>query len=329
MKFRLIIALVIVLMPVYTATPGHAARSLGPPIAEFVNERNCTAEVVVVRKLPGNKIAVRVNEYLNESDDAELALAVDGDIYKYVEIDESYLVVFSRLRKHAFYRDGWEENPKGPSLVKVRGLDEPAIYQASPALRVLLTPPQARAQPLTPDMETDLLLTVAETESDSLARSLAIFEMTLRGDLQQAISIDNAERFATLSMGADIKSRTFLLRAAAQFPPERRNGWLEREWRRAAIEADTTLDLSSFEPLLVKISLEGLRDHGDAEDIELISKHLYGNNPGVAKAALEALHAIDPKQALSRVQALLSKNLDLHMTTRQAFNRYVNEHSGA
>lgn len=307
----------------------QAARALGPPLAEFINDRNRTAHVTLVKKFFGNKVATQVNDYISNEDENRLMLNIDRDVLAGLQMGEDYLIVFSRMRKHPLYRDGWEVNPKGPSLVKVRGLDTPAIYRSSPALRTLLTPPALRDEVLTGDGETALLLSVAENLNDQRARELAIFEMYLRPDLVEAISIDNAERFAELTSGADIRLRTFLLRTAQRFPAQRKAGWIDREWRRAAMDAGVELDLSSYEPLLVKIALEGLREHGDEEDMEIISKHMYANNPGVAKAALAALDAIDAAQALEIARQVMQSKQDLHMTTRQAFARYIEGRAGA
>lgn len=325
LKFSPILLLAILSMSIPMIS--HAARPLGPPIKEFFNERNRVAIGELIGKQQGNKIEMRISSYLYQNDEELVTLSVDEEVFSDVVVGNKYVFVFSRMSKNRLLRDEWEVNPKGPSLASVRGLGTPTIYKDNSTITALVTLPEQR-EPFSPDKETGLLLKLAEDESDSRARELGIFELYLRPDLQTVISEKNGARFAALTAAADPRLKTFLLRGAARFPDERRTPWLEQEWRTASATYGTQLDLNSYVPLLLKISLEGLRETAGSDDVEMIGKHLYSNAPGVAKAALQALDAADPQQALARVQEAVQME-KMHMSTRQAFIAYIKRHEGA
>ena len=324
MKFSSIrfLFVAIVSLPLVT----QAARPLGPPIAEFFKPENRVACGVVFERLANNEVKIRVTDYLFQSDDEVLTLGIDAGVYDDVKVGTEYVFVFTRLRKNLLLRDEWELNPGGPALVKARGLGTPAIYTNSAATSTLLTPPGQRDE-LSKDTETLMLLEVAADDSDRRARELAIFELYLRRDLQGTISGDNAERYATLTSSADPRLRNFLLQGARFFPEERRTSWLGHENRESVAAYGTVLELNSDIPLLIKNSLLGLREEGTVDDLELIGKHLYSNAPGVARAALTALDAIDPQMALVLAQrAVLTDKI--HLVTRRGLTTYIKKHTG-
>lgn len=305
---------------------GESARPLGPPIAEFFNDRNRIARAVAAVKSSDSKIVMRIVDYLYLEDDDEATIVVDANVFADVKIGAEYVIVFSRLRKNRLLRDEWELNPDGPALVKARGLDTPAIYASNAAITTLLTP--RRRDGLSADAETSMLLSIAEDKGDLRAHELAIFELYLQPDLQIAISADNAMRYAAVTTGADARLKNFLLEGAKNFPEERRSPWLAREFRAVIAAHGNVLDLNSDIPLLVKNSLLGLRDGGTVQDLDMIARHLYSNAPGVARAALAAMNDIDPRQTLALAQKALETD-DIHDVTRRELTRYVNERNGA
>ena len=306
---------------------GQAARPLGPPIEEYFKGDNRVASGVVTEKNAVNIIVVQVSEYLFQSDDENLNLKVSAEVFNDVKIGAEYVFVFSRMRKNALLRDEWEVDPEGPGLVKARGLETPAIYESNVALLALLRAPDRRGE-LTTNEETSLLLSVAENNVDNRARELAIFELYLRGDLQSSISRDNAQRYAMITASADPRLKNFLLQGARHFPEGHRAAWLGREYRETVAAYDAALDLNSDIPLLIKNSLLGLREEGAPKDLEVIGRHLYSNAPGVAGAALEALDAIDPRQALVLAEQAV-KTDKIHLVTRRELKTYIKEHTGA
>ena len=299
----------------------EAARPLGPPIAEFFKGENKVARGVVVEKMTANKIAIRVDDYLYQSDDEDMTLKVDTNVFADVIVGTEYVFVFSRLRKNRLVRDEWEVNPDGPGLIQARGLGTPAIYVNNAVILALLTSPDDRGE-LSADAETTLLLRLAESKGDERARELAIFELYLRDDLQGTISGDNADRYATIAMSAKPRLKNFLLQGAGNFPEERRTPWLPNEYRKTVAAHGTELELNSDIPLLIKNSLLGLREDGTVDDLEIIGKHLYSNAPGVAEAALTALDAIDPRQALARAQQAVQSD-EIHLVTRRNLIAYI------
>ena len=327
MKLNITPVLVVLIMSLSVPLTSQAARPLGPPIEEFFNDRNRVASGVVVEKLKTNAIEFRVDDYLHQSDDELVTLRVDADVFAEMEVGNSYVFVFSRMSKNRLFRDQWEVDVKGPSLVKARGLGTSAIYRHNATTFALLTPPDLRDE-LSADAETAMLLELAEDKADVRARELAIFELYLRPDLLTAMSGDNAQRYAAIAGAADTRLKNYLLEGATHFPEEYRAVWLEREWREAVESYGTELDLNSYVPLLIINALSGLRREGLVVDVDTIGKHLYSNAPGVAKAALAYLDAIDRQQALARVQQVLASE-DMHSSTRRAFTAYVNQNNGA
>ena len=319
MKLKLACILLVAMISI--PLTGEAARPLGPPIAEFFKDNNRVACGVVVGKLIGSKIEIRVGDYLYQTDDENMTLNVDTNVFADVIVGTEYVFVFSRLRKNRLVRDEWEVNPEGPGLIQARGLGTPAIYTNNAAILALLTPPDRRGE-LSADAETNLLLRLAENKGDERARELAIFELYLRDDLQGAISGDNAKRYAAIAMSADPRLKNFLLQGAGNFPEERRTPWLRSEFRKEVAAYGTELELNSDIPLLIKNSLLGLREEGTADDLEIIGKHLYSNAPGVAEAALKALDAIDPLQALARAEQAVQTE-KIHLVTRRALTTYI------
>ena len=203
--------------------------------------------------------------------------------------------------------------------MKVRGLGTPVIYEHNAAIFTLLTPSDRREE-LSPDAETAMLLQLAEDKTDVRARELAVFELHLRPDLQSVISSDNAKRYAAVASAADVRLKNFLLEGAALFPEESRADWLTREWREAVQSYGTELDLNSFVPLLIKNALLNLREAGTASDSEMIAKHLYSNAPGVAKAALNALDAIDPKPGFGWCTTRIGSREHAYVDTERVHN---------
>ena len=307
-----------------SSAAGYAARPLGPPIAELFKNDNRIARGVLVDRPAAQKITLRVDDYVYRSDVKTLTLNVDKEVFASVTEGREYLVVFSRLQRNRLLRDQWEINPQGPALVSVRGLGTPAIYASTEAIRTLLRPPEQRPE-LSADAATGLLITLAENSADGRARELGIFELYLRDDLQATISAANARRFAVLAAAAGPRLKNFLLQAATHFPKQRREPWLSSAFRQSVADYGSVLELNSYVPLLVKNALLGLGGAATADDAQMITKHLYSNAPGVARAALAALDAIAPHGALEAAKQAL-ENQRIAPVTRRLLRRYISQH---
>ena len=73
--------------------------------------------------------------------------------------------------------------------------------------------------------------------------------------------------------------------------------------------------------------MTGLATLGTRDDVGRIALHLESNAPGVAKAALAALDAIDREAAASAVVAALRDDT-MHRETRRAFEAYLRQRVG-
>ena len=320
---RILLLVTIMAMPLTS----HAARLLGPPIAEFFKPQNRVASGVVAEKLEHHKVVMRVTSYLYQNDDDLVTIRVDNDVFDDLDVGEEYVFVFSRLRKNKLDRDSLEVDPEGPALVKTRGVGTPAIFISNKKILTLLAP--ARSEKLSTAAETSKLIKLAEDEGDARVREISIIELYLRRDLQSEISARNAKRYARLVKQAGPRLKNFLLQGAKHFPEERRASWLVKEFRTVVNEYGTELELNSFVPVMVKNCLHGLVTEGTVGDLETIDRHLYSNAPGVAKAALTALDAIDPQQALVRARRALDAEDSVHLVTRRALTNYIKRFSGA
>lgn len=73
---------------------------------------------MVVEKLPGDQISIRVDAFLFQSNDEVINLNVDDQVLADVKVGSEYVLVFSRFRKNLLFRDQWEVNPEGPALAQ-------------------------------------------------------------------------------------------------------------------------------------------------------------------------------------------------------------------
>ena len=145
-----------------------------------------------------------------------------------------------------------------------------------------------------------------------------LFERLREDDLAPIRSI-------AASPETDTEARSFLLESAMRFPQPLQGAWLGEIAREIVEGAQPDLNLNSTWPLLIKTSLQVLEAHGDSSDATLIARYFGSNSPGVAKAALSALQAIELEAAASRAREVLDRG-GLHQTTQQAMERFLEQY---
>ena len=84
------------------------------------------------------------------------------------------------------------------------------------------------------------------------------------------------------------------------------------------------LDLISPHVSLLRTALQVLKVRGSAPDVEIIRPLLYSNSPGVAKAALAALDALDPGAAVAEGRKAIAGS-NLHPETRRVLDVYLRQ----
>jgi hypothetical protein len=306
--------------------PAFAARPLGPPIEELQSTPDLTRIVVAVasEKHESPRIRFEISERFSGESPDHLVLRMDEDTFADVNVGQSYVIAWTDQRKVRLLREGYEKDPEGPSIVKVRGLDSKALFEDSPQIRFLFTTRDSSSAE-DPAREIDALL-AQMLRDDYRSRDLVVGELFLKPELSQQMNRTQAEKLKQVlqSPGLNAQHRDNLLQSALRLPDDLRTPWLGEEYRRVIILHGTQYDLNSFVPGLVKNSATGLGRVGDLDDIELLSILLYANNPGVAKSALASMDQFDPPTATAKAEQAVKRDW-VHSQTRRALEKYLEQ----
>jgi hypothetical protein len=301
-----------------------AAKRLGPPIEDLQSTPDRIRIVVAsVREKPAEgNIQFVITERLSGEAPDEVLLRTDADTFAGVTVGDPYVVAWTYMRRNRRVIGGWEEDPEGPSTVSILGLGSTAVFEATPEMRYLFTPGSI-TDATAAGKQTDALLAQMKRD-DPRARGLVISELWLRKDLTEKFSLDQAKVLQEVlqSKELDNQHRQLLYEAGVLIDPALTSPWLAEDMRKTIRQHGTEYDLLSFVPSLVISAAEGLRQLGNAGDIELLGTLLYANNPGVSKAALAAIDHFDPAAATARAEQALQQG-GIHPETRQAMARYL------
>lgn len=209
-----------------------------------------------------------------------------------------YIVAYSMLRKHPYYRDITEPDPGGAHLVEVNVAGR-ALFADSNRLRFLIQSLQAPNPEPQPVLAA--LLDVISA-SDASTRLLAVFEFYMRQEMYaKGFTPELAKRYRALVEPKTLpaQEQEFLIRAWRFFPSRFRGKWITQTCRDSIQGNGIRYDLGSFIPLLMKTCAGLLGRNGAPTDLSLLSGLLKSNSPGVAKSALDALITLDPAAAES------------------------------
>lgn len=328
-KFFIIIFSVLTLAYWSSIAPVFAAKPVKPPIDDFYKDRYIVAEF----------------KALTQADDGSVTLEKVADIWGYakekeilkfpkresvvVEVGETYIVVFSYLRKHPIYRDVIEENPDGPTIIQ--GLAGAAIYQSDEALKLLFkTAEKAHAVGKIDNTEQviDALLTLLANEANSRERRLASFQFMLSDQLHTQLSAKQAKTYQALLQSQKLPSleQQLLLSAARAMPLAQRKNWLVNLCRQTIDREGVEYDLVSYVPLKIKTCVRIISDEVAAEDADRLTALLYSNAPGVSKAALQALVSWNEQRALEIFRDVLDGNQSVHSETQRVLlTKFTNQ----
>lgn len=304
--------------------PAHAAKQLGPPIAELLSDPGRTRIVIAVasQKTDAGRIQFSVNERLSGDSPDSVLLRTDETTVAEVVVGQSYVVAWTYLRRNRSVIGGWEKDPEGPAIVNILGLGSAALFEDNPSIRFLFTN-DASTERENASQWIDALLGQM-TQQDSRSRGLVIMELYLRPELATQMSRSQANAlndvFKTKTLAP--QHRDFLLRSALHLDPDLTSPWLGEEFRRVIIEHGTQYDLRTFVPGLVRTAAQGLQQTGGPSDMELLSILLYANNPGVAKAALATMDHIDSGATVIKAQQAIRRGW-IHGETRLALQHYL------
>jgi len=306
--------------------PALAARPLGPPIEELQSNPDLTRIAVAVagEKEESPRIRFKISHRFSGESPDQLVLRMDEGTFADVKIGQSYVIAWTDQRKVRLLREGYEKDPDGPSIVKVRGLDSKALFEDSPEIRFLFTPRDMTSADDT-TQEIDALLAQMQRD-DYRSRDLVVGQLVLKRELSKQMNRSQVEKLKQVLQTPELSAqhRDYLLQSAQRLPEELHSPWLAEEFRRVIILQGTQYDLNSFVPGLVKTSAKGLGQVGEHNDIELLSILLYANNPGVSKAALASMDHFDPRVATANAEQAISRDW-VHSQTRRALENYLKQ----
>lgn len=303
-----------------------AARPLSPPIEELMSSPELNRVVVATasEKAESPRIKFTVSERLVGDSPDELVLRMDEETWADVKTGQVYVLGWTDQRKVRLLREGYELDPDGPTLVKIRGLETRALFVDSPEIRFLFSSRNMSVADAE-SQEVDALLKQLKRD-DPRSQDLVAGQFVLKRSLAEQMNQAQVESLRDIlkQPGLDTQNRNFLLQTALRLPEDKQAPWLAEEFRKNIIQHGTQYDLSSYVPGLVKTSATGLGQVGKAGDADLLAILLYANNPGVAEAALKSMDQLDPEAALAGANLAIERGW-IHTTTRRNLERYVKQ----
>ena len=303
------------------AGAAHAATELKAPVKMLMKGHNRVAVLQAAAKKSDSQIAFKSHKTLYGEPLSEVTLRLDETTYSEVEIDQTYVVAFSNIRRNFRFRELREVDPAGFRVLTILG-GGPALLDDSPAVRLLFEADRAKELPPSADRLAAALTTL--TSDDDRTRTFGALELSFRPEWIEQME---AEHVASLRrslrdtrFGPNLRDR--LLEVANKLPDARKRPWLAEETRRTLGTLEPQFDLTTFFPRLAVTAITILGAQGNKTDASLVAQFLEANNPGVVEAALEALDELDPDLARSRAAVVL-KRQDLHAESRRVLTEYL------
>jgi len=302
----------------FAATAAAEAARLQPPSVSLTGQENIVVVATAVERTEDQRILFKRRQTLHGESAKKIQVRMDEQTLTEVELGRTYILGYTLLQRLPQF---YAPDPQGARLVMVPAVGE-ALLEDTPELRWLL---RARGRPQEPEGRDVLEVILAQIQSpDVPSRHFVLAELVLRPDLLNSLKEQDLEILRTTleSDQLDPLSNDYLLRALRPLGGRQDTTWLADGCRTVLESNPAELDLASFAPALVKVAAEILGDWGQPEDIPLLSRHLYSNNPGVGKAALKAMVALDPVQTRAQAEKALELG-DLQPDVRQAVQQFL------
>jgi hypothetical protein len=295
----------------------EAVPRLMPPSKFMKQDRYHSAVVKVAGVTEDGRFKLTVLEELyGETPDGLILRASAGD--DWIEVGKTYVMGHTEKPRRKSHR--WNTDPAGPRVLGVPAVGL-AAFENSEAMRDLV-----RAHPEDdPLTDADRLKAVLEQlESDHvLSRRFVMAELALDEELRALVGDDElAQLKETLESGTlEPVAHEYLLRASIPMIDSWGGDWLATSSRAVADEYGQELDLASPIPSLLVFAFRALEKTGAETDAELARKHVPSNNPGVGKAAFQALAALDPELAEEVAPEIVDQET-IHPDTRRFVARF-------
>ncbi len=314
--FRLGLALTL-----FAAGTVQAATELKAPVKMLMKGHNRVAALKAIAKNPDSKIAFETLQTFYGDSNPKVTLRLDETTYEAVELDTTYVVAFSDVRRNFRIRELRERDPEGFRLLTILG-GGPALLDDSPAVRLLFQAEKAEEPPSAADRLAAALTALAS--DNNRTRAFGALELSFRPEWIELMSPDQVASLRSFlrepSFGPNLHNRLF--EVATQLPGDLQGPWLADEARRTLRGIESQFDLTTFFPRLASTAIRILGSSGGPLDSPLIGRFLESNNPGVVEAALESLDGLDPTKARLRAAAVLKRN-GLHAESRRILTEYL------
>jgi hypothetical protein len=314
----------------FALAPAHAEEPLRPPLTELTGSYQYVFVGDAESRDGDNRIVFRRGEDLFAESDPVVTVRMDDETCASVTIGKSYIVAYTTITNDPRLHEHKYLDPEGPSLLDVRGLGTPALFEPTDALRFLFRTAREEERPTDRAVLDALLAQMARP--DPRARSLVVLELYLRPELQAMIGAADEKivRDTIADPGLDTELKSFLLEAALKFPTPEKDTWLAAAYRDVIARSGVRFDLATHVPALVDTAVKGLRIVGEPDDARRLAPLLLSNAPGVAIAALETMDAFDPQGTPVVVAKVLEQSLwddSVDPEVRRVLESYDFEHT--
>jgi len=297
-----------------------AAQRERPPSRTMIGKYNHVAVMVAKSSPEEGKVLFKRKKEIFGSPAKQVVVRVAPALVETLEWGDRYVVAYTETTRNNVTRSH-APDPLGPKVLDLAVVG-PALFEESEALLNVLESSKRSEVDLGRPFVEDLNALVVG--SDAALQRFAIVEIYHRKELQHRFTAEDAQVYREQlgSAEQETEARALLFEIFNGLGEEVRGAWLAEEARALLEEADTTLDLASTWPILLKRAIETLEQDGGPADAAVVGRHFASNNPGVAKAALAALTTLAPDQAARRARELLGRP-DLHPTTRTAMQGFL------
>lgn len=275
------------------------------------------AVVKVVELTDEGRFRLEVVERLRGETPDDLAVyVVGGPEHALLEVGKSYIV--GHTDKPARRSHRWQVDPNGPRVLSVPAVGQ-AVFEDSVPMRALVREHPEDA-PLTGKARLEAVLSSLDS-SDAQSLRFVAAELVLAPELRELVGDAELERLRrALASDLEPMAHDYLLRAALPMVESWGGDWLAEDARSVISSHGSELDLASLIPSLLVTALRTLEQTGEKADAALARPHVASNNPGVGKAAFQAMVTLD-RELAGKVVADLGDGAALHPDTR----RFVHE----
>lgn len=305
----------------------EAARLASAPTIDLTSGYHLVMIARVAALVDPTHVEMERIQSVHGETDGFVRLRADEATVATIEPGKTYIVAYARLMKHPQYREMKVIDPDGPRIVTLRHTGTKALFEDSPDTRLLFDIARDQDGSVAGRRMTAILQQMQRP--DARSRALVIAEFKMRRELHPRAGPVEQKIIANVLVNKRLNTatRNNLLETALAFSPQQRGPWFTEVCRTIADQSGSRLELATQVPGLVRTALRGLALTGDSGDVPRVTVHLRSNAPGVAKAALEALDALDQEAAATAVAAVL-RDGSMHLETKRVFEAYLRDRVG-